>query len=536
MGQTFRQSMTWLHTWAGVVVGSLLFVIFWMGTLSVFDREIDRWMMPATRLADPPATLSLDRIAVPAAQQLVARGATQWAVTLPTERTPVLLLRWRVGDVSQVHHIDPASGAVLPQAGTLGGTGFIFPFHFRLNLKWMDVGYWLVGLAGMAMLVLIVSGVVIHRKIFREFFTFRPAKRLQRSSLDLHNLSGVLALPFHFLITLSGLVIFINIYFPTAYWASYGQTPAAKAAYALEANGRYVRPKAGTPGSLGSLDRMVAEAESQWSGGRASYVRVWHPGDSASYVEVRRSVAHEVTMNLDQVYFDAASGAVLKRFEAAPVMSVQRFFTGLHFIQFEHWPLRWLYFVAGLAGCLLIATGFMFWLESRRARHIKHGLAGVRVVQALTVGSVTGTILATLAFMVSNRLLPDAATLGSWDRAETEMAVFYAVWVAAFAHAAARPLGAWREQCVAITGMALAAVMLNAVTTGDHVLRTLSQGAWAVAGVDLMLLATAVLAFLTGQRLAHGAQARLPESPTSPKSPALPTLPETPAPARKELA
>ncbi len=50
MEPTFRASMNWLHTWAGVVLGGLLFAIFWMGTLSVFDREIDRWMAPMTRL------------------------------------------------------------------------------------------------------------------------------------------------------------------------------------------------------------------------------------------------------------------------------------------------------------------------------------------------------------------------------------------------------------------------------------------------------------------------------------------------------
>jgi uncharacterized iron-regulated membrane protein len=43
---SFRASMNWLHTWLGVVLGGLLFAIFWMGTLSVFDREIDRWMAP----------------------------------------------------------------------------------------------------------------------------------------------------------------------------------------------------------------------------------------------------------------------------------------------------------------------------------------------------------------------------------------------------------------------------------------------------------------------------------------------------------
>ena len=56
MEKTFRDSMQWLHTWAGLCLGTVLFAVFWMGTLSVFDREIDRWMMPATRLAPTELT------------------------------------------------------------------------------------------------------------------------------------------------------------------------------------------------------------------------------------------------------------------------------------------------------------------------------------------------------------------------------------------------------------------------------------------------------------------------------------------------
>jgi uncharacterized iron-regulated membrane protein len=67
-----------------------------------------------------------------------------------------------------------------------------------------------------------VSGVIVHKKIIAQFFTFRPRKRLQRSALDLHNLTGVLALPFHFAIALSGLIIFMTIYFPQSYYGAYG--------------------------------------------------------------------------------------------------------------------------------------------------------------------------------------------------------------------------------------------------------------------------------------------------------------------------
>ena len=510
--------MTWLHTWCGVVIGSLLFVIFWMGSLSVFDKEIDRWMMPGTRLTATHTPIKLDGVITETAQRF-GKGSPNWLVRLPTERTPAVELRWRgKGEANERRYLDPATGQVLAHTDTLAGTGFIFPFHFRLHLKWMDLGYWLVGLAGMAMMVMVVSGVVIHRKIFADFFLFRPKKHMQRASLDLHNLTGVLAMPFHFVIALSGLVIMFAMYFPSSYQAAYPQAKEALQSFNGEAYGQFKRPKAQQPGSLASIDTMVATAEENWQGGKASMVRVWHPGDANSYVEVLRGYEDRVTMTVDQAYFDAGTGQLIQRFEAAPVVTVQRFISGLHFIQFDHWALRWLYFVAGLSGCVMIATGFLYWLESRRASHAKKGLAGVRVVEALTVFSVPGIMVATLVFFIANRLLPLDASLGGFGRAALEMWAFYLAWLNTLAHAAWRARAAWRGQAWAVAVLGLLAVALNWATTGHHLAHTLGHGLWAVAGMDLALLATAALAAGTARHLARKAANAQRTTPAAPQA------------------
>ena len=508
MEPTFRKSMAWLHTWAGVVMGSVLFAMFWMGTLSVFDREIDRWMNPGTRLSATLAgqPVKLDGPITDTAMRL-AQGSSQWFIRLPSERTPAVELRWRneASKTFERRYLHPQTGAVLTHTDTLAGTGFIFPFHFNLHIKWKDLGYWLVGLAGMAMLVLVVSGVVIHRKIFVDFFLFRPRKHTQRASLDLHNLTGVLGMPFHFVMALSGLIIFVGIYWPSSYSAAYPEAkdvPAARQAFNKDGYGQYRRAKAGEPGAaLASLDAMRAQARQQWQGGEANFIRVWQPGDKASDVELRRSYEDTVTMNLDQLYLDATSGQHLYSFTSAPVMTVQRFISGLHFIQFEHWLLRWLYFLAGLSGCILMATGFIFWLESRRASHAKKGLHGVRVVEALSVASVPGIMAATCVFFIANRLLPLDAVLGGYDRATLEMWAFYLAWLAALAHAGWRGRAAWREQTAALAVLAVLAVALNWVTTGQHLIHTLAGGLWAVAGMDLMLLGAAAIAAVTARHL-----------------------------------
>lgn len=195
--------------------------------------------------------------------------------------------------------------------------GFASNFVNNGLRRWMELGDWLVGLAGMAMLVLLVSGVVIHRKIFIQFFTFRPDKKLPRSSLDLHNLTGVLVLPFHLVITLSGLIIFFSLYFPTVISTVYQGDPEA---FFKDTYGIYRRDQAGKPAALASLEAMAQDASHLWDGGRPSFVRVWHPGDVNSIVEMRRWFPDDaVTMKREVIYFDGTTGAVLHTHTARPV-------------------------------------------------------------------------------------------------------------------------------------------------------------------------------------------------------------------------
>ena len=503
MEPTFRASMKWLHTWAGVVTGGLLFAIFWTGTLSVFDREIDLWMMPMTRLqAGGPFTSA--EVIRPAISDAASAGSAFLSAIFPTERQPAIRLHWSGEAGPVLRYLDPATGTALPDPGTLAGTGFLYPFHYMLHIRAGRLGAWIVGFAGMAMLVLCVSGIVIHRKIFADFFTFRTMRKPRRLILDLHNVAGVVGLPFHFIITLSGLVIFFATYFPGTVQFAYD---GDRRAFVRDSLDSFSRRALGKPGGVASLDAMVADARRPWPGEGAVIVFVNHPGDAASYVEVSRPREDHVNVLGDAAYFDAATGRLLhRRSDIKPVLTAERFILGLHVVQFRHWTLRWVYFGLGLVGCVLIATGFLFWLESRRRKHEELASGGVPLVKSLTVGSVTGILIATLAFFVANRLMPLGVTFAGYDRAALEVWTFYLSWLATFAHAGLRPRAAWREQCLSIAGLAIFAVLLNWITTGDHLVRSLGYGhLWPIAGMDILLIAGAGLAALTAIRLRRAA-------------------------------
>ena len=527
--------MTWLHTWFGLVLGFVLIVVFFFGSLSVFDREIDRWAIAETRFEPQPIPSfdrilkpAFDRITKPDAEDLEAarsRVAGDLPEVLPvmdvsaytTHRDPVLTL-YKSFDLpnafdpdDHIHGhvtIDPRSGAVLNENQLKVGSEFFYPLHYSLHLHWKNLGYWIVALAALTMLAALVSGVVIHRKIFREFFTFRPKKQTQRSVLDLHNLTGVVALPFHFMFALSGLIIFAAIYFPV------GQTmlePQAKAFEQAESlrTGLPLEP-AGVAGQLASVDAMVAEAQRRWAArdmaGEVGFLFVNHLGDINSTVSIYRAGTDRVTLAGEGVHFEAQSGRLIREDPpASAIAGVNDFVTGLHLQHFRHWLLRALYFIGGMAGCVCIATGFIFFIEKRRRQHSQQGATTVRWVDAFAVTTVTGTVVATLAMLVATRLLPN-----EWDaRAQWQEQTFWIAWLVALVHAvwrssSALPLRfspAWLEQTWTIAALAITAVLLNWLTTGDHLWGTIATRYWPVAGVDLALIAVALIASRAAKRL-----------------------------------
>ncbi|MET0533367.1 MAG: PepSY-associated TM helix domain-containing protein, partial [Steroidobacter sp.] len=190
---------------------------------------------------------------------------------------------------------------------------------------------------------------------------------------------------------------------------------------------------------------------------------------------------------------------------ASAVGGITDFVTGLHLQHFRHWLLRWLYFIGGMSGAVCIATGFIFFVEKRKKQHARQGVSGARWVDALAVTTVTGTVVAALSILVANRLVPSDLP----SRASVEEGAFWISWLIALAHAAwrsapvqqAKMSPAWREQCWAIAVLAVAAVLLNWITTGDHLIATLGAGYWPVAGVDLTILAGAAIAVVAARRL-----------------------------------
>jgi uncharacterized iron-regulated membrane protein len=509
MKEGFRQAMAWLHTWAGLIFGWLLFAIFLTGTLAYFKDEISHWMQPEipARSATSEASLSLAQDYL----QQHAAGASRWLIDLPDAREPGLSVRWQQtpakrGERGQFTEklLDPQTGGEVQGRETRGGD-FFYRFHFQLQMPY-PWGRWLSTIAAMVMFVALISGIIIHKKIFKDFFTFRPRKG-QRSWLDGHNAVGVLVLPFHLMITYSSLVIFMSMVMPASILASYKGD--VRVFYDEVFPASTTPEPAGQPSQLAPMAPLLEQARELWSGGGVGRLAVNNPGDVNASVVLFRDGSDQVVHDFGSaVTFNGVTGQLLGTTAQQPLpMAISGAFYGLHMGHFAGPVLRWLYFICGLAGTAMIGTGLVIWLGKRQLKHAKSAVMPfeLRLVHVLNIASMSGLMVAVAAYFWANRLLPvDMA-----GRADWEVSSFFSVWGLSVLHAMLRRgRAAWVDQLALAALLFCAVPLLNAMTTPYHLGVTLAQGDWAMAGFELTCLGSGVFLAWAAWKMQRSAHAR----------------------------
>ncbi|MDR7154791.1 putative iron-regulated membrane protein [Sphingobium xenophagum] len=502
MKDSLRQSMAWLHTWAGLLPGWLLFVIFLFGTTAFFQLEIDGWMHPELERA-PVTAQALDR----ADAMLRARGsgAESWSVSLPSGRSnEALVLSWTPEgggwrDRGEMK-LDPASGREVAVRESAGGF-FLYRMHFDLHYLPVMWARYLVCVAALAMLVAILSGIVTHKKIFADFFTLRFGKG-QRSWLDAHNVTAVLALPFHLMITYTGLVTLLFTLMPWGANAAFGGMDAFyEKSFPPAPTIASTRASPGSASQPRPLREIIARAEANWIGQKASYVSIENPGTPDMVAGIWPG-QEMLGGGRQPVYLNAATGDVLGTGDKpGGARATQRVMIDLHAGRFSGAVLRWLYFLSGVAGTIMVVSGLVLWTVKRRAKlpDPSRPHLGFRLVERLNIGVIAGSCAGLAVYFLANRLLPVELP----HRADWEIHSLFIAWGAIFTWTIARPVKqAWIEALAACAGLYALVPVVSALTTQRGLLSSLIAGDWIFAGFDLAMLVMAAACGFTAWKVA----------------------------------
>lgn len=554
-----RQSMSWLHTWASLILGWLLYAIFLTGTLSFFKNEITVWMTPEVHQSVPASSqIQQTQVALNYLQQNHP-NAGAWNILLPNTRQNATLVTVREqGEDPRARrggkqiYIDSATGEVLKPRETRGGS-FLYRFHFELYGMPRIWTRWFVGIATLLMLVAIISGVITHKKIFKDFFTFRSGKG-QRSWLDAHNATAVFALPFHIMITFSGLLLLLFTIMPWGIERIYdnrGQflqeqnralveekkseqannqnersepsgnpERAAKSESPTQggiqqARGNHVDQqnriegrgerkkrddKPAVAARLTNLSPIVMAVQKEWKTNPISTISIIAPNTDQAKIELR--ALHGESVAYRNVYaskqFDGVSGKDLtdesaKLKNPSVPMGIYNVVTTLHEARGVDLALRWLLFISGIVGTLMVATGLILWCVKRAPQQQKQGYKsfGYRTVEVTNIAAIIGLPIACAAFFYANRFIPTSMEM----RSNWEIRSFFIVWLITFIYPMFRThRQAWLELLAVASALyALLLPIVNFMTGGQPLWNTVAHGQWMIASFDIAMWLLAVL-------------------------------------------
>ena len=518
MRKSFTQEMAWLHTWAGLIMGWLLVPVFLTGSLCVFWHEITVWARPeahAIRLAPHSEMLksSLDYLETHGAQ------SRTWTIFLPFDtRNPVVTLIYKdPTGTTQVHEVIPDVVARPLETETRGGKAFV-DFHWILNPyssrspQKANLGLMLIGAVGIGFLVSCVTGVVVHKRIFKDFFVFRPgAKSSQRKWLDAHNVLGVLPFPFHVMIVATGLAYYCFLYSPAGLNVLYdGKYANLRADIQADQYTSTKGVEPGVPAPLTPIQPLLDRTEAQFGKDTISLISIRDPGRSNAVVEMsRRSDDFIALSGRLKMTYDGVSGALIRQVtDIPPARLTWDVASALHFAFFGGAVMRWLYLACGLAGTAMMASGLVLFTVKRQEKAPAKGFYAL--VTRINVAAVAGICVACAVYMWGVRLLP----YGIAHRPDWEVNVLLLAWAVAGLHALVRPSQqGWTEQFAVAAALCLTLPISGFLVPNSSLPAMIAFGDWRVAGVDLTAMALGlVLAFaaylVSGRRLGATLDAR----------------------------
>jgi len=524
MNKEFVKRNTEAHGWLGLIISGLLFVVFFTGAISFFREEVQLW---ATSAHIESISLEGQEI-IPVSQILeIAIAGRDFnarehlTIYPPSHLEPyytayVDLVDRGGGEKVDALLIHPVSGDIIGDPNDFYLSSFLYIVHYSLNIPF---GSYLIGFVALFFLFSIFSGVLIHAADFvKGFFRYRADGRKRSQLLDLHNIIGVISLPYTLMFAVTGLIFNLVIIYQIAFGVILYKGDLD--ALLTDAGFVTVTPEwQAEPWSNPPVDELYQQSIDTW-GGVPSQMRVYNYGDSSAVLEFYGPVEDEFAVQFGVAYNVSDRSEVFSENRNDPnaVSAGLDVVATLHYGSFGGLGLRFLYLILAMGVCALIVTGNLLWVG---AREKTMSSAKLNFVGRFTLASTAGVAVATIFAFIAERLLP----IGGYDRASY---LSYAFVIALVSASSYIWLAADRRKVLVrllqvFTGACFFLLFVDLVLYPSNLMQYVKNGFFAPVGVDVGILVSAVLGAYVSIKL----QGRLSSISNKEKNNFAPEFPET---------
>jgi uncharacterized iron-regulated membrane protein len=503
MSREFLKRLTEAHSWLGLIISGAIFVVFFAGSISLFRDEIEQWSMQPHLAISEGEKLPISQIVERAIEGVPFDPKEHLTLITPIDNRPYyeayVDVHHEAGEEDHVHFfIDPNTGEKFGNIDGFKLADFIYDLHTDLNIP---AGTYVVGFITLFLFFAVVSGVFIHaRKLVNNFFQYRSENNPRSKLLDIHNVVGVMSLPFTLMYAFSGLIFNLVIIYQIAFAVFLYQGDKQ----ALLNDGGYNIVKVewqNKAWETPDIDGMYNEITEKYQKA-PRIVRIYNYGDESAVMHVFVTEKNSLTENYEIAYNLTDRSINFVRDADNPNVLRQGLYviTKLHFGDYAGVDLRILYFILGLGVCVLIVTGNLLWIE-KRSKKRNQSPKTLSFVNNFTLWSTGGVILSTAVAFLVDRLSP--MQLVNRDDYMVYSFIFTLLVVAVllvFNHNKKSFLG-W---LLKVSGyIAIAVVVVDWVMFNKEIVTLWQQGVTTIIGTEIVLVIIATLLIFIGRKLAN---------------------------------
>jgi len=401
------KTYTNLHTWTGITTGLFLFICFTTGALTMFKEPLNQWALQKNATLAPIELHQYDEL-IQKVLQAHPEAQAEMSVYLPSVSSQHAPVSWEIHD--PVNHSVTLWHATLNQEGDLVSEqasvsvvgDFMDHLHRTAGIPGGDghdaVGTYFMGIVAALYFFALVSGVIIFLPSwFKDLFAWRKGKNRKRFWLDLHNILGISALPFHIVIAFTTVVFaYHDLFYSSLSTLVYKDTPLFA--------GQTPGPKDRNFNDLATIEALgkeIKELEPDFDLKVIMYRGLNTPRALALVGGEMQGhwIRGPYYVFVGSDAYTAAPGYTVMLPNSSGIMAkVVNGFFALHFGSFGGNLIRWVYFLLAIAGAVLFLSGNILWLEKRKKRH-KSSLENTAsskssaVLARLTIGVCLGTLV-----------------------------------------------------------------------------------------------------------------------------------------------
>lgn len=346
-----------LHRYIGLVVGLVLIIIGLTGSLLVFQKEIDQFLLdqqygiviPQEQRIKVETVLETVKTAYTSQPDLKLLGIN----TLEDAYIPYRVLLQSTDEKLTEVFVNPYTGNIMGARlwdSTL--IGLTFKLHYQLLAG--KIGEIIVGIIGFLFFILSITGILLWsgwRKLISGF-KIKWNAHIKRVNFDVHKVAGIVTGVFLTMIAFTGFCWnFWDYSKPLIHVATLTPIPTEPVSQPIEGK------------SSSSLSDILKTADAALPGAVTTYIRL--PQTPEGVFLFGKKLPQETNeYGYSQVYLDQYTGEVVQFKNGLKPSRADRVldsFVPVHYSTFGGLTTRILYVFVGIAPLVLFITGFVMW-------------------------------------------------------------------------------------------------------------------------------------------------------------------------------